>query len=198
MFRRVFLAALAAAFGLLLASAPAWAHEEINPKSLATGKPTFFTLSAANEKKSNLVKVVLTAPKGVPLGATTAEPSGWEVSKTDTTLTWTAASGEGVRPDHFAQWGFETDGADQPGSFDYQIDLGYADGTHGPVTVPVTVSAARAPYPGDAAPPRPSQSRANTALAAAVAALVLGLAALAMALRRRPNPAPRNETGQDW
>ena len=85
--RRVLFAALAAA--VLLTTAPAWAHEEINPKTLSTGTPTFFTLSAANEKKVDLTKVVLTAPSGVPLGEAIHQPPGWTASKTDTAVTWT-------------------------------------------------------------------------------------------------------------
>ena len=37
----------------VLGASPAWAHEEINPKSFPTGTPTFFTLSAANEEKAD-------------------------------------------------------------------------------------------------------------------------------------------------
>ena len=50
MFRRVFLAAVAGVLGQFLAVAPAWAHEEINAKTLPTWQPTFCTLSAANER----------------------------------------------------------------------------------------------------------------------------------------------------
>src|SRR5205814_1451958 len=108
--KRVLFAIAAAA--VLLSAAPAWAHEEINPKTLPTGTPTFFTLSAANEKKVDLVKLVLTAPSGVPLGEATNAPPGWTASKTNTAVTW---AGGKVAPGDFGQWGFETDGADQPG-----------------------------------------------------------------------------------
>ena len=46
--RATALAASAVAFMTLLA-APAWAHEEINPKTVSTGTPVFLTLTAANE-----------------------------------------------------------------------------------------------------------------------------------------------------
>ncbi len=77
-------AALAAAFVAGLAG-PAQAHEEINPKTFPTGQPTFFKLTAANEQKVNLVKIVLHAPAGTPFGATTHSPPGWTVTATDDT-----------------------------------------------------------------------------------------------------------------
>jgi len=199
MFRRVTIAAIATLSGLMLAVGPASAHEEINPKSLPTGEPTFFTLFAANEQTTNLVKLVLTAPKGVPIGATTAEPPGWEVSKTDTSLTWTAPTGGGVSPDHFAEWGFETDGADQPGIFAYTLELTYADGSHDPVTVPVTVTAANT-TPGKRTAVAPqSQARANTAIALGLFAAVLGLVGIGLGLRHRATSVPATDaTGQDW
>lgn len=197
MFRRATIAALALVSGLVLVATPAWAHEEINPKVLPTGQPTFFTLSAANEKKSNLVKVVLTAPKGVPVGATTAEPPGWDVAKTDTALTWTATAGGGVLPDHFAQWGFETDGADQPGTFTYTVELTYADGSHDPVTIPVTVTAASGAT-NVKGPAHPSQGRADAAIAIGLVALVLAVAAIAFGRRPRSASQPAREDGQDW
>ncbi|HKN39889.1 MAG TPA: hypothetical protein VJ456_12355, partial [Acidimicrobiia bacterium] len=79
-------------------AAPAFAHEEINPKTFPTGQPTFFTLSAANEEKVNLVKIVLHAPAGVAFGATTRSSAGWSVNRTDDTITWT---GGAVKPDTF-------------------------------------------------------------------------------------------------
>ena len=60
--RKMLLAATAVL--CVLVAAPAWAHEEISPKIIGTGTPTFFTLSAANEKTSDLTRVVLTAPSG--------------------------------------------------------------------------------------------------------------------------------------
>ena len=78
--KRAFVTSVLAATVIVVTAGSAWAHEEINPKSFPTGTPTFFTLSAADEQKVDLVKVVLTAPSGVPLGATTKEPSGWAES----------------------------------------------------------------------------------------------------------------------
>src|SRR5947207_8405448 len=100
-----------AAAVVLMTAGPATAHEEITPKSFPTGQPTFFTLSAANEETADLVKVVLHAPAGVGFGSTTREPAGWTVIRTDDTITWT---GGAVKPDHFENWGYEIEGADQP------------------------------------------------------------------------------------
>src|SRR5712692_2589583 len=98
------------------AAAPAFAHEELNPKTFPTGQPTFFTLSAANEASANLVRIVLHAPTGLAFGATTRSPAGWSVTRTDDTITWT---GGAVKPDSFDTWGYEIEGADQPGTLAY-------------------------------------------------------------------------------
>ncbi|HEV7536351.1 MAG TPA: hypothetical protein VGP90_12000, partial [Acidimicrobiia bacterium] len=111
--------ALAAALVVGLA-ATALAHEEINPKSFPTGQPTFFTLTAANEEKAKLVKIVLHAPAGTPFGGTTRSPAGWTVAATDDTITWT---GGAVKPDAFDTWGYEIDAADQPGTLAYKVTL---------------------------------------------------------------------------
>src|SRR5438552_387819 len=139
--KRTLITSALAAVVIAVTAGGAWAHEEINPKSFPTGTPTFFTLSAADEQKVDLVKVVLTAPSGMPLGVTTKEPSGWTVDKSDTAITWTAGNGAGVKPDHFDQWSFETDGADQPGTFIFKVALTFADGKTDDVQVPVTVVA---------------------------------------------------------
>src|ERR1700694_445613 len=89
-------AALVAVVGF---GTPAWAHEEINPSSFPTKTPTFFTLNVADEQKVELVKVILTFPQGVPLGATTKEPPGWTVAKSDAAITWSAGGGAYVKPD---------------------------------------------------------------------------------------------------
>src|SRR5205823_1571419 len=81
-----FATVLAAVAGLVLVAAPAFAHEEINPKTFPTGQPTFFILSAANEDKADLVKLVLAAPKGTAFGEATKEPDGWSVNRTDDQL----------------------------------------------------------------------------------------------------------------
>jgi hypothetical protein len=124
-------AALAALAG---AAAPAFAHEEIAPKTFPTGQPTFFTLTAANEESANLVKVVLHAPAGVPFGTTTRSPAGWSVTRTDDTITWT---GGVVKPDTFDTWGYEIEGADQPATLAYKVTLGFADAKSNDVEVDV-------------------------------------------------------------
>src|SRR3954447_11137535 len=90
---------LAGAAALIVAvAAPAMAHEEINPKTVTTGSPTFLTLTAANEAKVDLTKVVLTAPKGFAFGEATKSPSGWSATATATTITW---SGGKIAPGNF-------------------------------------------------------------------------------------------------
>lgn len=211
-------ALVALATGLLFIGStalPAWAHEEINPKTFSTQTPTFFTLSAADEQKVDLVRVVLTAPAGVPLGDTTKEPPQWTSEKTETAVTWTAGSGAGVKPDKFDTWGFETDGADQPGTFTFKITLGFADGHTDDVSVPVTaVAGATTPTTTSVSVPTASngqtasgravksvRTRANTGIALGVVAAVLALLALLAALLRRPAPAPArsgDRPDEDW
>jgi hypothetical protein len=206
----------AAAAIVTLAAAPALAHEEINPKTFPTGQPTFFTLSAANEAKADLVKIVLAAPKGTAFGEATREPAGWTVNRTDDQVTWT---GGAVKPEHFDQWGFEIEGADQPGTLAYKVTLGFAGGKTDDVEVDVT---AVPPSSGGSASPRASppasaettttlsvttttgatgaatdlktaggQTRANAALGVGIIALVLAAAALARSVRGGPTgPAP--------
>jgi hypothetical protein len=218
-------AVLVAVAAVLSAAAPAWAHEEINPKQFPTGQPTFFMLSAANEQKADLTKVTLTAPKGVAFGATTKEPPGWTVNRADDVITWT---GGAVKPDTFDQWGYEIESADQPGVLTYKVTLGYADGKSDDVNVAVTAvapgtatTAAPAPAGGAttiaapettaaAAPVKSSsgnaaRTRANVALGLGAVALVASLVALGLAARKRANgggaaPAAAGGTGakQDW
>jgi len=219
----VALVAVAVALG---GAAPAFAHEEVNPSTLPTGQPVFLVLTAADETKADLVRITLTAPPQVPLGSATREPAGWMVSRSDTTITWTSVDGAGVKPDHFEQWGFETDGADQPGTFPLRATLGFADGTSNDVQIPVTVvapgSPAGPPPPGvgpgptnsatTGAPPvilparagdvRSAKGRAGAALAVGIVALVVGLAALGLVRRRTGahgrGGAQGEESGQDW
>ena len=201
--RRLF-ALVACVTAILVVAAPAWAHEEINPKTIPTGQPTFFILSAANEKKATLTKLVLTAPAGVPVGDTTKEPAGWTVAKTDTSITWTASSSAAVKPDAFEQWGFETDGADQPGSFTFKLALSYSDGTNDSVDVPVTVSAGTGPADSGStgSTKSTSQGRATLALILAIVAVVGAAAAVLIGLsrgRRAAGVAPAGgDATQDW
>src|SRR5581483_8059731 len=119
-------------------AAPALAHEEITPKTFPTGQPAFFTLTAANEEKVDLVKIVLNAPAGVAFGETTRSPAGWSVNRTDSTITW---PGGAVKPDTFETWGYEIDSADQPGTLAYKVTLAFADGKTDDVEVDVTATA---------------------------------------------------------
>ena len=191
-----FICAVAVAVIVVGAAAPAWAHEEIDPPAFTTGKPTFFTLSAANEEKVDLVKISVVAPAGVPVGGTTKEPTGWTVGGLDEKgVTWTAAAGAGVKPDHFEQWGFETDGADQPGTFTFKLTLTFADGKTEDVDVPVKVTA---PVTPTAAPAKAkaSNGRANAALIVGIAGVVLALGAIA--LGRRPPAPPAGDASKTW
>jgi hypothetical protein len=202
---------LATVAGFVLGAPPAFAHEEINPKTFPTGQPTFFTLSAANEAKADLIKIVLAAPKGTAFGASTKEPAGWTVNRTDDQITW---SGGAVKPDHFEQWGYEIDGADQPGTLAYKVTLGFAGGKTDDVEVDVTAFSSTTPgatgagptgtgatttppttsavttttvptQPAAGAKSADGQKRANAALGVSIVALILAAAALAQAARGR-------------
>ncbi|HZQ76149.1 MAG TPA: hypothetical protein VFE55_02390 [Acidimicrobiia bacterium] len=208
-------------------AAPAFAHEEINPKTFPTGQPTFFTLTAANEEKADLVKIVLTAPAGVAFGETTRSPAGWSVNRTDSTITWT---GGAVKPDNFDTWGYEIDSADQPGTLAYKVTLGFADGKTDDVEVDVTATVPAATgttgatptssatvTTGAAAPSTvqsgaqgsgtPSRSgsdgTAKAALALAIVALLVAAGALVAGVRTRSPKPPAGGGGaagaaQDW
>ncbi len=208
-------------------AAPAFAHEEINPKTFVTGQPTYFSLSAANEEEVNLVKIVVHAPPGLPFGGTTRSPAGWSVNRTDDTITWT---GGAVKPDTFDNWGFEIEGADQPGTLPYKVTLGFADGKTDDVEVDVTATApgaaattgapptASATVTTGAAAPSTAQSgstnssgssqggsdgTAKAALALAIVALLVAAGALAAGARKRSPKPPAGGGGaagaaQDW
>src|SRR4051794_24957437 len=129
-----------AAAAVVLVAAPAMAHEEINPKTVTTGSPAFLTLTAANEAKADLTKIVLTAPKGFAFGEATKSPSGWTVDHTDTTITW---SGGKVAPETFENFGFELDNVPQPGTLAFGVAL-TAGSAPEQVTVTITAVAAGA------------------------------------------------------
>lgn len=224
---RRFLPSLVTALGVViglvgLVSAPAVAHEEINPKTAVVGKPTFFQLSAANEKKVGLTKITLHAPANLPFGATTHSPAGWHADVTASTITW---SGGTVAPDAFETWGFEIEGADQAATFTYKADLGFADGSSDSVDVPITAVAdgatttttsgaattatsagATATTSATTNPAGATSSKQSdgTARGIGVAALVLSLLALTLVAIRRAKPttsAPSSApdgTGNDW
>ncbi|MDQ1569100.1 MAG: hypothetical protein QOF96_3980 [Actinomycetota bacterium] len=208
-------------------AAAASAHEEINPKTFPTGQPTFFTLTAANEESTNLVKIVLHAPPGVAFGTTTRSPTGWSVARTDDTITWT---GGAVKPATFELWGYEIEGADQPGSLPYKVTLGFADGktddvevdvnavapgsTGSPSASTVTTGAATPAATPAAGGTADSEERggdsdsgasgqAKAALAIAILALLVAAGALAVGGRRRRGPGAAGGGGgagaaQDW
>jgi hypothetical protein len=214
-----------AAVGTL--AAPAFAHEEINPKTFPTGQPTFFTLTAANEEKVDLVNIVLHAPAGVAFGETTRSPAGWSVNRTDDTITW---KGGAVKPDTFETWGYEIEGADQPGTLAYKVTLGFADGKTDDVEVDVNATAPGATGAAGGATPVTSATTVTTAagggtkaestssggkgggsgdgtakaaLAISILALLAAAGALAVGSRNRPPRAPSGSGGaagaaQDW
>ena len=194
----VALGALAAVVGLAGAAS---AHEEISPKTFPTGQPTFFTLTAANEASANLVKIVLHAPTGLAFGQTTRSPAGWTVARTDDAITWT---GGAVKPGTFDLWGYEIDGADQPGTLPYRVTLAFADGKTDDVEVDVSAvapgstgaSSVTTVTAGAAAPAAAAGSddqsgddgdsgTAKAALAVAIVALLAAAGALAVGNRRR-------------
>ena len=184
---------LLAGLAVLLTAGPAWAHEEINPSTIPTGKPVFLTLTAANEKQVRLTKVTLNAPSGLNFGETTRAPSGWTVNRTDTAVTWT---GGAVDPDRFESFGFEIEGADQPGTLSYKATLSYADGSNDDVTVPITASASASGSSGSGSNGSSSgNGRADAALGLGAVALVLAVVALAVGGRRRGAPAAPGGTG---
>ncbi|HEV8625334.1 MAG TPA: hypothetical protein VG034_12810 [Acidimicrobiia bacterium] len=138
-----------AALAVAATAAPALAHEEINPKTFPSGQPTFLTLTAANEASADLVRIVLRAPAGLAFGEATRSPAGWSAAGTDDTITWT---GGAVKHDNFESWGFEIEGADQPGTLTYKVTLGYAGGKTDDVDVDVTATAPGSGGAGTATP----------------------------------------------
>jgi hypothetical protein len=203
------LLATVATMAIAAIAAPARAHEEINPKTFPTGQPTFLTLTAANEASADLVKVVLRAPTGLGFGEATRSPAGWSAAATDDTITW---SGGAVKHGNFESFGFEIEGADQPGTLSYKVTLGYAGGKtddvdvevtaaapgtggagtpSGGTTVTTTATATSAPPTTGAAAPAESGSgsdgdsgTAKAALAVSIVALLVAAGALALAARR--------------
>jgi hypothetical protein len=198
--KRLMVIALA---GLALANAgPAWAHEEINPATVQTGKPVFLTFNAANEKTVDLTSIRLVSPNELPFGAATREPAGWTVAKSSAAVTWTGA----LKPTKFESWGFEIEGADQPGTPTYKVTLGYADNSTEDVDVVLTVTAATGgSASGTDTGDDGGSGKATVAIALAAAALALAVGALA-ATRKRATPGRPGTPGtpatagekQDW
>ena len=210
---------------LVLAAAPAWAHEEIAPATVATGQPTFMTLLSANETRSALNKLTLTAPSGVTLGAATRQPEGWTAEKSERAITWTGGS---VAPGSFEEWGFEIEPVDQPGELRFRVASAFASGSTDTHTVIVTAGAGGASSPATSEPTvtvgtapegeddtttssdaaaapassgdgSDSSGRANVAMGLAGAALLLSLVALVAALRSaRGHGGPTAPEARDW
>ena len=205
---------------VLLMAAPAGAHEEINPSTIPTGTPTFLTLTSANEKTVDLTQLTLTAPADLAFGEATKSPPGWKANRTEEVVTWT---GGAVAPGAFDQWGFEIEGADQPGSLTYKVTLGFADGSHDDVDVVVTAAAVSGGGPAVTEPATtgpgtpPATGTSTTASGAPTAssksgkgnsggAYALGAAALALSVvalvrsRRRESPSAADAPtgGKDW
>lgn len=215
--------AIGTAAAVLAMASPAMAHDEITPSTFPTGKPTFLTLTVANEKKVDLTKVTVGAPPGVPFGTSTRQTAGWAPQRVDTQITWTGGK---VTPDNFEQWGFEIEGAGQPGALRYTVTMGFADGAAASADVevtavapgagapattvttapgtPPTVTASTAPTGAPAT--KPSSSDDGLAVAALIVALLGGLlagVALIVSMRRRAGagagPDPETSVkGQDW
>lgn len=211
----------AALLAIAATGAPAWAHEEINPRTFPSGQPTFLTLTAANEASADLVRIVLKAPAGLAFGGATRSPAGWSAAATDDTITWT---GGAVKHDTFETWGFEIEGADQPGTLTYKVTLGYAGGKTDEVDVEVSVTAPGSPGAATASPaatvttgatatsssPTPTTAAgpaesgggsdggsgpAKAALAVSIVALLVAAGALAAGARRSGGPGSNLTSG---
>jgi len=203
--RKGLLVPLFAGLIAILVATPASAHEEITPQTFPTGQPTYFTFSAANEKGVALTTVTLAAPSVLPFGATTREPPGWSVVRSDRSITW---SGGTVAPDHYEQWGFEVEGADQPGNLAYHVTLGYSDGTTDAVevdtraVVPPTTTAPAASAALSA--PAHRTTPVLSVIALVVALISAGLSASAVLSTRgnrgpaTPKPDDPVRSAQDW
>lgn len=130
-------------------------------------------------------------------GATTKAPAGWTVNRTDQVITWT---GGAVKPNRFEQWGFQIEGADQPGTLSCKVTLGFADGKTDNVTVDVKATSDNTA--GSVAKSGASSGRANAALGLAVVALVVAVVGVVVANRRRAGhtaaTAQAPDKAQDW
>ena len=153
-------------------AAPAWAHEEISPVRFKTQTPTFFILSAANEKKVDLTKVVVKAPSGITFGETNRSPAGWSVDRRDDVITW---SGGAVKPDDFEQYGFEIDGADKPTAISWRVTLAFADGSTDADVEVVGQAVSDLNASGSSGS---GSGRATAAIVVAIVALLVGIIAL--------------------
>ena len=144
-------------------AAPAFAHEEITPKTIPTGQPAFLSLTSANEASSDLVKIVLKAPANVGLGEATRSPAGWSATVGGNTATWT---GGALKPATFETFGFEVEGPDQPGTLTFTVTSSFANGRTDEHEVEI---AAAAPGAGGGSTP-PTAATATSATTATTVA----------------------------
>jgi uncharacterized protein YcnI len=131
--RKRLLLSLGLAMGAaLLASSTAFAHARVLPaQALAGGTP--FTLSVPNEKEdAKTTKVVMTVPEGFNIGLFADTPD-WkrELQTTGSgeetriqKVTWTS-TGEGTDSGGL----FEFTGRSDPGSYTFQVEQTYSDGS---------------------------------------------------------------------
>lgn len=159
--RFVVVAALVAA-ALMGSAASVRAHEEISPTTFPVGRATFLTLIAANESSIDIVKIALRAPTGLAFGTTTRSPAGWTAAVSGNTITWT---GGALEPGTFETYGFETEGADQPGTFTYAVTSTNTRGRDDTHEVAVTAAAPGAGRsdPGTAPPATGAPATTTTA-----------------------------------
>jgi hypothetical protein len=198
-------------------AAPAFAHEEITPKTIPLAQPAFLALTAANESSSDLVKIVLKAPTGAGLGETTRSPAGWSATSSANTITWTGGT---LKPGTFETFGFEVEGPDQPGTLMFTVTSTFAngrgdehevevaavapgaDGTNpgtAPAATNTATSAPTSPTTGAAARDSDGDAEndsdgasgpAKAALGLSIVALLLAAGAIAMAARGRRGSSP--------
>ena len=154
--------ALAAAAVAALA-APAFAHEEITPKTILTGQPAFLSLTSANEASSDMVKIVLKTPANLGLGEATRSPAGWSATAGGNTATWT---GGALKPGTFETFGFEVEAPDQPGTLTFTVTSTFANGRTDEHEVEIT---AAAPGAGGASTPPTAATATSAATAPNVA-----------------------------
>lgn len=210
-------AALATVSTLVLLGGPAWAHEEISPATIPTGRANFVTLLAANEESTALTKLTLTAPDGVTFGDATRQPAGWTAEKSKTAITWTGGS---LAPASFDTWGVEVNAVNQPGPLRFRVSSGVAGGETSSANIEITAVAPGIGAPTTVAPAGTvtttgssdatttttaetasgatdgtgdGTSRANLALVVGGLGLALSLLALAAALRSRGNAGETTE-----
>jgi uncharacterized protein YcnI len=142
------LVAAIAAVAVVAPGAPALAHEEINPKTVTVGQPAYLSLTVANEKEVNLVKIKLDAPAGVEFGTLLEGKDGWATTRSSGRMTWDGT----VKAERFETFRYEIEGPDQPGTLAYKVTLSFADGTTEEHEVDITAVAPGTAGAGSASP----------------------------------------------